>query len=157
MRALTGYLTYSVGITCDESIGRCALLHSICVWCAAISINFQAPVCILSPDFQPIVPAAATFEPNGVLYSPRFGDVYASSEGALAQARHVFLSGNALPARWHNAQRFTIVETGFGAGFNFLATWLAWRAAGSAGRLHFVSVEKHPFDQSALEQAHAHY
>jgi tRNA 5-methylaminomethyl-2-thiouridine biosynthesis bifunctional protein len=92
-----------------------------------------------------------------MLYSPRFGDVYASSEGALAQARHVFLNGNDLPARWHKADRFTIIETGFGAGLNFLATWLAWRSADCSARLHFVSVEKHPFYQAALEQIHAHY
>jgi len=111
----------------------------------------------LSPDFQPLIPAAATFGPNGALYSAQFGDVYASSEGALAQARHVFLGGNDLPDRWHNAERFTIIETGFGAGMNFLATWLAWRSAGSSVRLHFVSVEKHPLDAATLEQIHSHY
>jgi tRNA 5-methylaminomethyl-2-thiouridine biosynthesis bifunctional protein len=111
----------------------------------------------LSPDFEPLVPAAAAFDAKGILYSPRFGDVYASSEGALAQASHVFLKGNGLPERWHKVQSFTIIETGFGAGFNFLATWLAWRSTGSPARLHFISVEKHPFDRAALEQAHAHH
>ena len=112
----------------------------------------------MSPDFQPIVSAGACFSADGTLYSPRFEDVYASSQGALAQAQHVFLNGNDLPGRWHRAERFTIVETGFGAGINFLATWRALRNDRSATtRLHFVSVEKHPFGMAELESIHEHY
>lgn len=37
---------------------------------------------------------------DGVPFSERYGDVYASRDGALGQARHVFLGGNQLPARW---------------------------------------------------------
>ena len=109
----------------------------------------------MSPDFQPVVPAAPAFSPDGTLYSPQFDDVYSSSQGTLAQARHVFLNGNGLPDRWSKSGSFTIVETGFGAGFNFLATWQALRESASAGvRLHFVSVEKHPFQRVDLEQIH---
>jgi tRNA 5-methylaminomethyl-2-thiouridine biosynthesis bifunctional protein len=109
----------------------------------------------LSPDFQPIVPGAASFNADGTLYSTKFDDIYASSQGALAQARHVFLNGNGLPERWSQSGCFTIVETGFGAGFNFLATWQAWRETAPADvRLHFVSVEKHPFHRQDLERIH---
>jgi tRNA 5-methylaminomethyl-2-thiouridine biosynthesis bifunctional protein len=112
----------------------------------------------LAPDFHPIVPAAASFRNDGTLYSPRFDDIYASSQGALAQARHVFLSGNDLPERWHRTDRFTIIETGFGAGLNFLATWRALRETGATRvRLHFVSVEKHPFPLAELEVIHDRY
>ena len=112
----------------------------------------------LSPDFQPIVPAAASFRFDGTLYSPQFDDIYASSHGALAQTQHVFLNGNDLPARWHKTDRFTIVETGFGAGLNFLATWRALREVTTNSlRLHFVSVEKHPFPLAELEIIHARY
>ncbi len=112
----------------------------------------------LLPDFQPIVPAKASFRADGTLYSARFDDVYASPQGALAQAQHVFLNGNDLPLRWQKAGRFTIVETGFGAGLNFLATWRALRQAGSSStRLHFVSVEKHPFQPAELALIHGHY
>jgi tRNA 5-methylaminomethyl-2-thiouridine biosynthesis bifunctional protein len=112
----------------------------------------------LPPEFQPIVPAAAVFRTDGALYSPQFDDIYASSQGTLAQAQHVFLNGNDLPQRWHKTERFTIVETGFGAGLNFLATWRALReAAASSARLHFVSVEKHPFPLAELEVIHARY
>ena len=112
----------------------------------------------LLPDFQPIAPATASFRADGTLYSARFDDVYASSQGTLAQAQHVFLHGNDLPLRWQKADRFTIVETGFGAGFNFLATWRALRQAGSSStRLHFVSVEKYPFQPAELALIHGHY
>jgi len=112
----------------------------------------------LAPDFHPLVPAATSFRSDGTLYSPRFDDIYASSQGALAQARHVFLSGNDLPERWHSSDRFTIVETGFGAGLNFLATWRALReTAANRLRLHFVSVEKHPFALAELEVIHDRY
>ncbi len=99
-----------------------------------------------------------SFNADGTLYSAQFDDIYASSQGTLAQVQHVFLNGNDLPERWLRADYFTIVETGFGAGFNFLATWRALRETTSASpRLHFVSVEKHPFHLSELERIHEHY
>ncbi len=109
-------------------------------------------------NFQPIVPATPAFRPDGTLYSPQFDDVYASAAGTLAETRHVFLQGNGLPGRWGNRGRFTIVETGFGAGMNFLATWQAWReTAPGHARLHFVSVEKHPFARADLKNIHARF
>ena len=47
--------------------------------------------------------------------------------GALGQAEHVFLRGNGLPERWRGRDAFTVCETGFGLGLNFLALWRAWR------------------------------
>ena len=82
---------------------------------------------------------------SGAPYSERYGDVYASRDGALGQARHVFLGGNALPLRWRGRDQFVVFETGFGLGTNFLATWRAWRDdPARPRRLHFVSVERHP-------------
>ena len=45
----------------------------------------------------------------------------------MTQAQAVFLQGNELPARWAGRDRFVVLETGFGLGHNFLATWQAWR------------------------------
>ncbi|MGN6281258.1 histidine kinase, partial [Frateuria sp.] len=46
---------------------------------------------------------------------------------------------------------FTVVETGFGLGGNFLATWAAWRAdPNRCERLAYVSIEKHPFSARDL-------
>ena len=105
-----------------------------------------------------VVPATVAFDANGTPYSPEFGDIYHSADSGPGQARHVFLGGNDLPARWARARSFTIVETGFGLGLNFLATWDAWRAdAARPERLHFVSVEKHPFAVEGLAALHARY
>lgn len=94
--------------------------------------------------------------PDGTPCSRHYDDVYHSTQGALAQAHHVFLRGNALPQRWQGRPHFTIVETGFGLGHNFLATWQAWRDDPQAcTRLHFISVEKHPFRAEDLVAAHA--
>src|SRR6185503_15409284 len=98
------------------------------------------------------------FRADGTLYSPQFDDVYASAAGTLAETRHVFLQGNGLPDRWRHGKRFAIIETGFGAGLSFLATWQAWREAAPAhARLHYVSVERHPFARGGLESIHARF
>lgn len=101
-------------------------------------------------------PARLEFGPDGTPYSTTYGDVYHSAHGGPAQARHVFLGGNDLPARWQGRERFVILETGFGLGLNFLATWAAWQADPQrCRRLHFVSVEKHPFSSADLQTAQA--
>src|ERR1043165_2544320 len=105
-----------------------------------------------------IEPAAAAFDERGTPISGVYGDVYHSADSGPGQARHVFLSGNDLPARWRHARVFTILETGFGFGLNFLATWRAWLDdPARPERLHFVSIEKHPFDPHALSDLSARY
>jgi tRNA 5-methylaminomethyl-2-thiouridine biosynthesis bifunctional protein len=101
-----------------------------------------------------VTPARLERTPDGVPYAPQFHDIYHSADGGLAQARHVFLAGNSLPERWRGRDTFTILETGFGLGLNFLAAWDALRndRAGPA-RLHFVSVERHPFAPGDLAEA----
>jgi tRNA 5-methylaminomethyl-2-thiouridine biosynthesis bifunctional protein len=82
---------------------------------------------------------------DGTPRSSRFGDIYRSSSGGLAQARHVFLRGCALPQAWAGAPQWVILETGFGLGLNFLATWRAWQQDAQRPRLlHFVSIEAWP-------------
>jgi tRNA 5-methylaminomethyl-2-thiouridine biosynthesis bifunctional protein len=105
---------------------------------------------------SPLVPAELVFAPDGTPYSAAYGDVYHSAAGGPAQARHVFLAGNGLPARWAGRGLFTVLETGFGLGLNFLATWAAWRDDPlRCERLHFVSLEKHPFRVADLARLHA--
>jgi tRNA 5-methylaminomethyl-2-thiouridine biosynthesis bifunctional protein len=106
---------------------------------------------------EPLVPAKLAFQ-ESIPYSDRFGDVYHSAAGGPEQTRHVFLAGNGLPSRWAGQQRFVILETGFGAGINFLATWLAWRRdPARCAKLHFVSIEKHPFSLPDLRTLHERY
>jgi tRNA 5-methylaminomethyl-2-thiouridine biosynthesis bifunctional protein len=103
----------------------------------------------------PIVPAELTFDGNGIPYAPAYEDSYFSASGGLEQARHVFLAGNDLPARWQGRD-FVILETGFGLGLNFLCTLQAWQQH-PGRRLHYVAVEKHPFQRDDLARLHARW
>jgi tRNA 5-methylaminomethyl-2-thiouridine biosynthesis bifunctional protein len=104
-----------------------------------------------------VVPGAYELR-DGTPFSARYGDVYHSADGGPAQARHVFLAGNELPARWERRERYVILETGFGFGLNFLVTWRAWQEDPQRSRrLHFVSVEKHPFALAELRALHERY
>ncbi len=105
---------------------------------------------------MPITPGEIAFAENGIPASPTYGDIYHSADGGLQQARSVFLQGCNLPQAWQDANRFVILETGFGLGLNFLATWQAFREhPGHCGRLHFISVEKHPLSKDTLARCHA--
>jgi len=82
---------------------------------------------------------------DGSAYSSRFGERYSSCAGGVAQAVTVFLGGCGLPLRWRNRDTFTVLETGFGLGLNFLSTWAMWEADPQrCDKLHFVSVEGFP-------------
>jgi tRNA 5-methylaminomethyl-2-thiouridine biosynthesis bifunctional protein len=99
----------------------------------------------------PVDQARIVFDDDGTPRSAEYGDVYHPRSGALAQARHVFLGDGALAGRWCGHDRFVVLETGFGVGNNFLATWAAWRADPQRCRqLHFVSIEQSPPTQASL-------
>lgn len=95
---------------------------------------------------------------QGTPYARDFADVYFSRAGGSAETSHVFLQQNGLQERFA-AQRaganFTIVETGFGTGLNWLATMALWQESRAEGWLHFVSVEKFPLTPADLERSHA--
>ncbi|UCF25886.1 MAG: bifunctional tRNA (5-methylaminomethyl-2-thiouridine)(34)-methyltransferase MnmD/FAD-dependent 5-carboxymethylaminomethyl-2-thiouridine(34) oxidoreductase MnmC, partial [Ralstonia sp.] len=63
-----------------------------------------------------LVLATPSLTPDGTSFSTQYDDVNHSTEGGLAQARHVFLGGNGLPGAWQGEGAFAIVETGFGQG-----------------------------------------
>jgi tRNA 5-methylaminomethyl-2-thiouridine biosynthesis bifunctional protein len=105
---------------------------------------------------DPLIPAVLAFRDNGTPFSPLYDDIYHSAVGGLEQAEYVFLRGNGLPERWRRRRIFSVLETGFGMGINFLTTWAAWRAdPARCERLHFVSTEKHPFTQADLRSVYA--
>lgn len=109
-----------------------------------------------------LTPATLDWQ-DGLPRSAGFGDIYFSAADGLAETRHVFLQGNHLPERWQSMPargqgHFTIAETGFGTGLNFLATWQAWQQYAPAGTwLHYLSVEKHPLRPADLQRALAHW
>ena len=97
------------------------------------------------------------WDEQGQPLSSQFGDVYFSRANGLEETRHVFLRHNQLPERWAQlapASQFTIAETGFGSGLNFLAAWQLWlHSAPADAQLHFVSVEKYPLNRADLSRA----
>ena len=106
--------------------------------------------------WQAVAPAALQWTATGEPHSIEFDDVYYSRDDGLAESRYVFLHGNNLPARWqaHQSDRFTIAETGFGTGLNFLLTWQSWLDLPEPRpALHYLSVEKHPLARPDLARA----
>ncbi len=91
----------------------------------------------------------------GVPVALRFDDPYYSLEDGLAEARHVFLTGNGLPGRFRPG--FHIAELGFGTGLNLLAAWNAWRQAGVEGPLRFTSFELYPLAPADMARALARF
>lgn len=92
------------------------------------------------------------------LRSEIFDDVYFCAEDGLAETRHVFLAGNALPDLWVGADQTTLMETGFGTGLNFLAAWalfeetaLPWQS------LDFISFERYPLTPDQIRSALEHW
>jgi len=90
---------------------------------------------------------------GGVPVSTRFGDPYYSLDDGLAEARHVFLDGNALATRLRDG--FHIAELGFGTGLNLLATLHLWRGLGRPGRLHYTTFEAFPMAADDMIRAQA--
>lgn len=102
-----------------------------------------------------IRPAEIRWREDGAPESTLYGDIYYSREGGLEETRYVFLQHNGLPERFRTCKHFTIAETGFGTGLNFLATWQAFAAhAPKDAALHYISVEKHPLRMDDLQRAH---
>jgi len=102
-------------------------------------------------------PANVTWSERGQPISNEYGDMYFSIADGLAESRYVFIEQNQLPTRFSTLkanEHFTIGETGFGTGLNFLATWECWlKHAPAHAQLHFISTEKFPLTVQELSQA----
>ncbi|MGB1077205.1 MAG: bifunctional tRNA (5-methylaminomethyl-2-thiouridine)(34)-methyltransferase MnmD/FAD-dependent 5-carboxymethylaminomethyl-2-thiouridine(34) oxidoreductase MnmC [Bdellovibrionales bacterium] len=91
---------------------------------------------------------------KGAPRSKEFDDIYFSQEDGLAETDFVFLKGNNLPEAWADSPEFTIAETGFGTGLNFLATWKMFEEdALKTPRLNFVSFDKYPLSVNEIKDA----
>ena len=98
---------------------------------------------------------------DGQPYASSFQDVYFSSDNGLLETEYVFLQGNHLSTRWQqlatshlNTYTFTIAETGFGTGLNFLCVAKVWlETSPSNARLHYISVEKYPLSIQDITSA----
>lgn len=100
------------------------------------------------PDPDPARHPQLDWRDGGVPVSTRFDDPYFSLGGGLAEARHVFLAGNDLPARLRPG--FHVAELGFGTGLNCLAL-----AQAATVPVAMTSFEGWPMSLPQLERAHA--
>ncbi|WP_392565751.1 tRNA (5-methylaminomethyl-2-thiouridine)(34)-methyltransferase MnmD [Utexia brackfieldae] len=109
--------------------------------------------------------AKIVWNDNNIPNSENFGDIYFSNQDPIAETQYVFLSGNHLPERFlnHTQDTFTIGETGFGSGLNFLLAWqlfLQFRQqypAHQLKKLHFISVENFLLSSQDVRDIHAFY
>ncbi len=103
-----------------------------------------------------IKPAEISWLDQHTPYHSSTEDIYFATGQGLAESRYVFVEGNKLPERWSKPlAEFTIVETGFGTGLNFLLAASLWEKAQDTGRLHYISVEKEPLQGADLQRVHA--
>lgn len=94
---------------------------------------------------------------EGQPYSSQFQDVYFSTENGLAETEYVFLQGNDLAQRFSQLEddSFTIIETGFGTGLNFLCAARLWLSdAPAKATLHFITTEKYPLTANDMAASH---
>lgn len=124
---------------------------------AEIPAALLFPLPIAPTHVKPVsLPYARVTWRDGVPFNLDFDDIYFSRVGGLDEVHQVYLGGNGLPERWHGQTQFTIAETGFGTGLNFLATAAQWRdTAAASARLHYVSCEAFPLAPTDLAQAAA--
>jgi tRNA 5-methylaminomethyl-2-thiouridine biosynthesis bifunctional protein len=95
-----------------------------------------------------------SFDEQGSAYSNNYGDIYFQPGIGLDEKKHVFLKGNGLPENWNNKDQFSIAETGFGTGLNFLNTLKMWQEKSQPNQhLDYISCELHPFNRKQLQQA----
>lgn len=97
------------------------------------------------------------WDENGQPLSSRFNDIYFSRENGLEESNYTFIQQNQLPQQFTKLEQpvFTIGETGFGTGLNFLLTWQTWNSIrqhinNRDQTLHFISVEKFPLSRDEL-------
>jgi len=94
------------------------------------------------------------FDDRNNAYSNNYSDIYFQPSIGLDEKTHVFLQGNNLPKNWLEKENFTIAETGFGTGLNFLLTLQKWNKTSTSDQhLHFISCELHPLDKQQLHMA----
>ena len=119
--------------------------------------GMNEPVTHHSADYR--LASALLSHRDGVLRADDFDDLYFSTDDGLGEARHVFLDGNDLAGRIAVAAQFTIAETGFGTGLNFLAVMALLEAntpeqSQLACQIDYISFESRPLPAAVMAQSH---
>jgi tRNA 5-methylaminomethyl-2-thiouridine biosynthesis bifunctional protein len=101
------------------------------------------------------------FDQDGTPKSATYDDIYYSQGLGHAECHHAFIAPNRLPERFRALraqEHFTIGETGFGTGLNFMVAWQTFlEHAPADARLTFVSCEKYPIAPAELARSHQHW
>ena len=90
---------------------------------------------------------------DGIPFSPEFDDIYFNADDPIGQSEYVFNS--VFDEIWNKKSEFNILETGFGAGLNFLCAFKRFK--NSDKFLNFVSIEKTPIDRDDLAKIYANF
>jgi tRNA 5-methylaminomethyl-2-thiouridine biosynthesis bifunctional protein len=107
--------------------------------------------------YPPLDPAQIDFEKHAPV-SAKYGDVYFSKAGGVAESLHTYLDANNLKTRFANASSFHLGELGFGTGLNFLLTIKYWQDyAPPEAQLHYHAIEKHPMTLDHLRTSHRYF
>ncbi len=114
------------------------------------------PVNHHSADYR-LTPAVISYH-DGILRADNFDDLYFSSDNGLNESQHVFIDGNHIADRLSNAAHFTIAETGFGTGLNFLAVMkLLENLTVEQPRMRqidYISFEARPLPSEMIAKSH---
>jgi len=119
---------------------------------------------------QELRSAQIHWDSEGQPFSEDFNDVYFNTDSGIDESRFVYINPSRLQERWQQHQgSFTLLETGFGTGLNFILTWLEWiefqantdhqqdhqqqRFQEKSNHLHYISIEKFPLNKDQIAQA----
>ena len=90
---------------------------------------------------------------DGIPFSPEFDDIYFNADDPIGQSEYVFNS--VFDEIWEKKSEFNLLETGFGAGLNFLCAFKRFK--NSDKFLNFVSIEKTPIAKDDLVKIYANF
>jgi len=112
--------------------------------------------------------SSVNFNKNGAPYNTQFDDIYFDINTGPAQSKNIYIEGNNIAKKLLCSKTpFTIAETGFGSGLNFLLTLQAYQEieaqlllqpknseeSPKLANLTFISVEKYPLTLEELKSA----
>ena len=90
---------------------------------------------------------------DGIPFNPEFDDIYFNADDPIGQSEYVFNS--VFDEIWSKKSEFNVLETGFGAGLNFLCAFKRFK--NSDKFLNFVSIEKTPIAKDDLAKIYANF
>ena len=94
---------------------------------------------------------------NDAPFSEDFGDIYFNPQAGIAESLAVFIEPTLLAKRWQQDSRleFSIIETGFGAGVNFLLAAATFAQHAQAPTwLNYTAIEAFPLQHADLVRIH---